>query len=312
MPDGRANVASQQRPRSRVQGWRAAYTPDRRKPWYRLLAQSTAGMIGLAFLLLMIVTAIAAPVLAPHDPTFINPTDRLEPPSTTYWMGTDDLGRDIFSRVMHGGRVSLLVGISVTTVSTAIGALLGLLAGYHRRLDGLIMRTMDGFMAFPGILLAIAVVVSLGARFSSVVLALTLVYTPVVARLVRSMTLVIRELPYVESARSIGVSNRVILWRYILANSVSPLIVQATFIAAYAILSEASLSFLGASINPELPTWGNMLRDGQRLVTTAWWMAVPPGAVLFLTVLAFTLLGDALRDALDPRARERQDDGFLT
>ena len=251
-------------------------------------------------------------MLAPHDPAFINPTDRLEPPSTTYWMGTDDLGRDIFSRVMHGGRVSLLVGISVTTVSTAIGTLLGLLAGYHRRLDGLIMRTMDGFMAFPGILLAIAVVVSLGARFSSVVLALTLVYTPVVARLVRSMTLVIRELPYVESARSIGVSNRVILWRYVLANAVSPLIVQATFIAAYAILSEASLSFLGASINPELPTWGNMLRDGQRLVTTAWWMAVPPGVVLFLTVLACTLLGDALRDALDPRARERQEDGFLT
>jgi peptide/nickel transport system permease protein len=312
MSAGSAGVAGQPRIRSRVHGWRADYTPDRRRPWYRLLLRSKAGMIGISFLLLMIVLAVIAPLVTPHDPLFINPTERLQPPSTTHWMGTDDLGRDIFSRLIHGGRVSLLVGLSVTTFSTTVGALLGLLAGYHRRLDGLIMRVMDGFMAFPGILLAIAVVVSLGARFSSVVLALTLVYTPVVARLVRSTTLVIRELPYVESARSIGVADRTILWRYILANAVSPLIVQATFIAAYAILSEAALSFLGASINPELPTWGNMLRDGQRLFTRAWWMAVPPGAILFLTVLAFTLLGDALRDALDPRTRERREDGFLT
>jgi peptide/nickel transport system permease protein len=137
------------------------------------------------------------------------------------------------------------------------------------------------------------------------------VYIPVVARLVRSMTLVISELPYVESARSIGVSNRTILWRYILANAISPLIVQATFIAAYSILAEASLSFLGASINPELPSWGNMLRDGQRLITRAWWMAVPPGVILFLTVLSCSLLGDALRDALDPRTREQREDGVL-
>ena len=312
MPASSANMVSQPRPRARVQGWRADYAPDRRKPWYTLLLHSRSGIVGLVFLLLMIAISLAAPLIAPHDPLYINPADRLEPPSSTYWLGTDDLGRDIFSRVIHGGRISLLIGFTVTTISAAVGALLGLLAGYHSRLDGLIMRVMDGFMAFPGILLAIAVVVSLGARFSSVVLALVLVYIPVVARLVRSMTLVIRELPYVESARSIGVSNRTILWRYILANSVSPLIVQATFIAAYAILSEASLSFLGASINPELPTWGNMLRDGQRLITTAWWMAVPPGAVLFFTVLACTLLGDSLRDALDPRTRERHEDGFLT
>jgi peptide/nickel transport system permease protein len=312
MPDGRANVANQVRPRSRVTGWRAAYMPDRRKPWHRLLLHSRAGIVGLSFLLLMVAISILAPVISPHDPTFINPIDRLQPPSTGYWFGTDDLGRDIFSRVIHGGRISLLVGLTVTSVSALFGGVLGLLAGYHRRFDGLIMRLMDGLMAFPGILLAIAVVVSLGARFSSVVLALTLVYIPVVARLVRSMTLVIRELPYVESARCMGVPDRTILWRYVLANAVSPLIVQATFITAYAILAEASLSFLGASINPEIPTWGNMLRDGQRLITTAWWMAVPPGAVLFLTVLACTLLGDSLRDALDPRTRERQEDGFLT
>lgn len=313
MPAGSsAEVAGQNSVRSRVRGWRATYQPDRRRPWYRLLLHSRAGIIGLTFLGLVLLLAVTAPVIAPHDPTFINPTDRLQSPSGEYWLGTDDLGRDIFSRLIHGGRVSLLVGASVTLISGVLGALLGLLAGYHNRLDGPIMRVMDGFMAFPGILLAVAVVVSLGARFSSVVLALVLVYTPVVARLVRSTTLVIRELPYVESARSIGLPTRVILWRYVLANSVSPLLVQLTFIVAYSILAEAALSFLGASINPENPTWGNMLRDGQRLVGVAWWMAVPPGTVLFLTVLACTLLGDALRDALDPRTRERQEDGFFT
>jgi peptide/nickel transport system permease protein len=269
-------------------------------------------VVGLLLVGVVSLGAGLADWLAPFDPVRNNFRYRLGEPNDAHLLGTDRFGRDVLSRILYGARVSLRIGIMVVLASGVIGGLVGLVAGWWPKLDGWLMRVMDGLMAFPGILLAIAVVVSLGARFSSVVLALTLVYIPVVARLVRSMTLVIRELPYVESARSIGVSNRVILWRYILANSVSPLIVQATFIAAYAILSEASLSFLGASINPELPTWGNMLRDGQRLVTTAWWMAVPPGAVLFLTVLACTLLGDALRDALDPRARERQEDGFLT
>ncbi len=311
MSAGSAGVAGQTGLRRRVEGWRADSGSDRRMPWYRLLLRNPAALIGLSFLLLVAVAAISAPWIAPHHPTLINPVDRLQPPSADYWLGTDDLGRDILSRIIHGGRISLLVGLIVTFCSATIGALLGLLAGYFRRLDGLIMRLMDAFMAFPGILLAIAVVVGLGARLSSVVLALTLVYIPVVARLVRSMTLVISELPYVESARSIGVSNRTILWRYILANAISPLIVQATFIAAYSILAEASLSFLGASINPELPSWGNMLRDGQRLITRAWWMAVPPGVILFFTVLSCTLVGDALRDALDPRTRESRDDGVL-
>jgi peptide/nickel transport system permease protein len=161
------------------------------------------------------------------------------------------------------------------------------------------------------VLLALAVVVSLGARVSSVVLALTLVYTPVVARLMRGTTLVIRGLPYVESARSLGLPDRRILWRYVFTNALSPLTVQCSFIVAYAILAEASLSFLGASVDPATPTWGNMLRDGQRLLGRAWWLAVAPGTLLFLTVLACTLLGDALRDALDPRSRERRNDGVV-
>ena len=172
------------------------------------------------------------------------------------------------------------------------------------------MRVMDGVMAFPGVLLAIAVIISFGPRTSSVIIALSLVYIPTVARLMRSTTLVIRELPYVESARSIGQTDPRILWRYVLANSVSPLIVQCSFIAAYAILAEASLAFLGAGGDPEAPSWGSMLRDGQRLLGPASWISVSPGTILFLTVLALSLIGDALRDAFDPRARERREDGM--
>jgi peptide/nickel transport system permease protein len=311
MASGSVDALGRASLRTRPRGWRADYQPDRRQAWYWLLLRSPLAVGGLTFLLLLAVLALLAPVVAPHDPRFINPVVRLEPPSGRHWLGTDDLGRDVFSRLVHGGRVSLVVGLSVTAGSAAIGAVLGMLAGYYRRLDGLIMRAMDGFMAFPGVLLAIAVVVSLGARLSSVVIALTVVYVPVVARLARSTTLVIRELPYVEAARSIGLRDRTILRRYVLRNAISPLIVQATFIAAFAILAEASLSFLGAGVSPETPTWGNMLRDGQRLLSRAWWLAVAPGTVLFLTVLSCTLLGDAVRDALDPRTRERQDEGIL-
>lgn len=311
MSAGRAGVSGSPQLRRRQSGWRAALTPDRRRAWHRLLLHSPAALLSLLFLLTISLAALLAPQVVPHDPRYLDPAVRLQGPSSTYWLGTDALGRDVFSRVIHGGRVSLLVGVTVTLISGTAGSLLGLLAGYYRRFDGLIMRVMDGFMAFPGILLAIAVVVSLGPHPGSVVLALTLVYTPVVARLVRSTTLLIRELPYVESARAAGLPDHTILWRYIFINSISPLTVQCTFIIAYAILAEASLSFLGASVSPETATWGNMLRDGQRLVARAWWMSVAPGTVLFLTVLAFNLLGDALRDALDPRSRERREDAAI-
>jgi peptide/nickel transport system permease protein len=308
---GRASAAGQAGLRTRPRGWRADYQPDRRRAWYRLLLRSPLAVASLVFVGTVVLCALFAPLVAPEDPTFIDPAVRLREPSRAHWLGTDDLGRDVFSRLLHGGRVSLLVGASVTLASAGLGSLLGLLAGYYRRLDGPIMRVMDGFMAFPGVLLAIAVVISLGARLGSVILALVLVYLPVVARLVRGTTLTIRTLPYVEGARCAGLRDRTILRRYVLANAVSPLIVQCTFVIAYAILAESSLSFLGASVNPETPTWGNMLRDGQRLLGSAWWMAVAPGVTLFLTVLALTLLGDALRDALDPRARERREDAVV-
>jgi len=309
MSAGRARVTSAGGLRSRPRGWRATYQPDRRRSWLRGMLASPLALASVAFLILVALAAILSPFIVPHDPRFIDPSIRLQSPSASHPLGTDELGRDIFSRLIDGGRVSLLTGFVVTLVSALFGSLIGIVAGYYRRLDGVLMRITDGFMAFPGVLLAIAVVIAFGPRTSSVILALSLVYIPTVARLVRSTTLVIRELPYVESARAIGQTDLRILWRYILANSISPLIVQCTFIAAYAILAEASLSFLGAGGDPEAPSWGNMLRDGQRLLGPAWWIAVAPGTMLFLTVLAFNLTGDALRDALDPRTRERRDDG---
>jgi peptide/nickel transport system permease protein len=297
--------------RSRPQGWRADYQPDRRRTWYAHLAGSPAVIASMALLVMVTLGSLVAPLITRDDPEFINPTVRLQEPSLRHPLGTDDLGRDQYSRLVYGGRISLAIGAAVTAASAVVGTLLGLAAGYFRRLDGVIMRIMDGFMAFPGVLLAIAIVISLGARQSSVILALALVYIPVVARLMRGMTLVTRERPYVEAARAMGLSDGLILRRYILANSISPLIVQSTFIAAYAILAEASLSFLGASVDPESATWGNMLRNGQRLLSRAWWMAVAPGTILFLTVLACTLLGDGLRDAFDPRTREHRSDPLV-
>jgi peptide/nickel transport system permease protein len=207
--------------------------------------------------------------------------------------------------VIYGGRTSLLIGLSVTAAAAVAGATLGLLSGYYPRLDTPIMRTLDGLMAFPSILLAIAIMASLGPSAFNVFIALAVVYTPTVARLVRSTTLVTKQQPYVESARSIGMNDTAILVKYILPNGISPLIVQCTFVVAYAIISEASLSYLGAGVDPETPTWGNMLRDGQRVLQRAWWLAVFPGAALVTTVLSLNLLGDGLRDALDPRARRR-------
>jgi peptide/nickel transport system permease protein len=271
----------------------------------RALLGSPSAASGLVFLVVVCLLALFAPLAAPYDPEYIDPAVRLAGPSGDHWFGTDDLGRDVFSRLVYGGRISLLVGAGVALVAAVVGATLGLLAGYYRRLDGVVMRTMEGFMAFPGVLLAIAVVVSFGPHTWSVIVALTLVYMPIVARLVRGTTLVIRRLPYTESARAIGLPDSIILRRYVVANAVSPLIVQCTFIIAYAMLAEASLSYLGASVDPETPTWGNMLRDGQRLLSRAPWIGVFPGVALFLTVFALILVGEALRDALDPRSTAR-------
>jgi peptide/nickel transport system permease protein len=279
-------------------------TGERRAGWAVFL-ENPVTALSAAFLLLAVLASAFAPVLTPHDPTFLDPAVRLQGPSPEYPLGTDDRGRDIFSRVIYGGRVSLAIGVSVTLAVALLGSALGLLSGYFRRLDTPIMRTMDGLMAFPSILLAIAIMASLGPSAVNVFIALAIVYTPTIARLVRSTTLVTRQQPYVESARSIGLRDSTILMRYVYQNGLSPLIVQCTFVVAFAIISEASLSFLGAGVDPQTPTWGNMLRDGQPHIQRSAGLALYPGVALFLTVLTLNLLGDGLRDALDPRARRR-------
>ena len=277
----------------------------RRAPWLRALLTNPVAVASAVIIGVMALSAILAPVLTSQDPTFLDPGVRLQGPSGDHWFGTDERGRDMFSRVIHGGRVSLFIGVTVTLASAVIGSLLGLVSGYYNRLDTPIMRTLDGLMAFPSILLAIAIMASLGPSTFNVFVALVVVYTPTVARLVRSTTLVTRQQPFVESARAIGMRDHTILLRYVYPNGLSPLIVQCTFVVAFAIISEASLSFLGAGVDPETPTWGNMLRDGQRVLQVAWWLALFPGIALVLTVLTLNVLGDALRDALDPRGRGR-------
>jgi len=276
-----------------------------RRRWLKSLRANHAAMISSVILLLMVAMAVFAPLLAPYDPEFIDPSIRLLGPSAEHRFGTDEFGRDVLSRVIYGARVSLLIGLSVMLVAAAIGSTLGLLSGYYDRLDTPVMRVMDGLMAFPSILLAIAIMASLGPRTINVFIALTVVYVPIIARLVRGSTLVLKQQPHVESARSIGLRDHSILFKYIFANSLSPLIVQCTFVIALAIISESSLSFLGAGVPPETPSWGNMLRDGQKLIQRAWWMAIFPGIALVTTVLTLNIVGDGLRDAFDPRARER-------
>lgn len=286
-------------------GFLSGISPSSKWYWVRSFAGNRIALASLVFVLFAILVAIFAPLLVPYDPTFLDPVIRLQPPSAEHWFGTDDRGRDVLSRVIMGTRISLAIGFSVTLVAGLIGSVLGLISGYYERLDAVIMRIMDGLMAFPSILLAIALMASLGPSTINVFIALVVVYTPTVARLIRSQTLVLRQMTYVESARSAGLTDTSILRKYVFANALSPLIVQCTFVIAFAIISEASLSFLGAGVPPEEPTWGNMLRDGQRILQRAWWLAVFPGIALVSSILTLNLVGDALRDAFDPRSRGR-------
>lgn len=267
----------------------------------KLLANNPFVWTSLVFMAVVLIGSILVEWISPHDPFRTAPLDRLLPPSSTNLLGTDDLGRDVFTRLFVGARTSLLVGFLVMVISALIGTTIGLTAGYYEHLDGWFMRVMDAFMSFPSILLAVAIMAALGPNTFNVVAALSIVYVPRVARLVRGETLNHKNSLFVESARSIGAKDFRILFRYILPNALSPLIVQCTFIVAYAITAEASLSFLGAGVPPEIPTWGNMLREGQRLMSRAWWMAFTPGIALFGLVLSLNVIGDGLRDALDPR-----------
>ncbi len=260
-------------------------------------------MLVLGTVLLVVVTAIAifAPALASFDPEDIDPLARLQGPSAEHRFGTDALGRDVYSRAVWGARVSLIVGVTVAALSAGIGIVLGLVAGFVRRLEAVVMRLMDGLMAIPGILLAIAAMAVTRASLTTVIIAITVPEVPRVVRLVRSLALTLREQLYVEAAHAIGTRLPAILWRHVLPNMMAPLIVQATFVAASAVLIEASLSFLGVGIPPQTPSWGNMMAEGRNYVAVAFHIILYPGILLALTVLAINLVGDGLRDALDPR-----------
>ena len=283
----------------------SAITPASRYYWLRVLLENGAVVASLCFPADRAADGDLCPGHRPGRPELRQSRVAARSPFDTAWFGTDDLGRDVFSRVVYGARVSLLVGLTVTAGAIVLGSLIGLVAGYYRRTDMVLMRIMDALEAFPSILLAIAIMATLGPATQHVILALIVVYTPNIARMVRGTTLMNREQAYVESARAIGMRDFPILRRYVFMNSLSPLIVQATFVVAFAILSEASLSFLGAGVPPETPTWGSTVSSGQPRLQQAWWISVFPGLFLFGTVLATNVIGDGLRDALDPRSRKR-------
>jgi peptide/nickel transport system permease protein len=279
---------------------RTAWAPRAR----RFVRRNPTLVIGLAILGVMLVAAMAAPWIA-GDPYSMKPVRRFMPPSDTLWFGTDNLGRDVYARTIYGARVSLAVGLSVAVIAVSIGLVVGLLAGFVRPVEVLVMRLMDGLMAIPAILLAIALISLFKGSVGVVIVAIVIPEVPRVARLVRSVVLTTREQPYVEAAIASGTRMRKILWRHILPSTFPPLIVQATYICASAILIEAGLSFLGAGTPPEIPTWGNMIASSRVYLARAPWTVFCPGLALALIVLSVNLVGDGLRDRLDPRIARR-------
>jgi len=277
---------------------------DRARPtWWRRLLRHPGVVAGAALLLVFVLAAFLADVVSTHNPTRLVPGSRLLPPGAGHVLGTDEFGRDVYSLVVHGSRVSLLVGVTTMLLTTLGGVLVGLLAGFNRRLDTLIMRLMDGMMAFPAILLAIALMAARGPGVWNVIVALSVVYMPRTAILIRSTVLGIRDLDYVQAARALGRRDLAIAFRHILPNCLGPMLVQGSFIFAYAILAEAILGFLGVGVPPYVPSWGNVIASGKNVIREAFWVSLCPGVALTLAGLSLNLLGDGLRDVLDPRLR---------
>lgn len=266
-----------------------------------LLISRRSVLIALIIFVIIALLCIFASLIAPSDPAKMNVRARLTEPGALFYLGADAFGRDVASRLLYAGRASLGVGFGVAALASIIGIAIGLCAGYFKRLDSILSRIVDAMMAFPDILLAIALVSILGGSAINVVIALSIVYAPRIARVVRASTLVIRELPFVEAATALGVSTQSILIRHILPNILSPIIVQATFIFAYAMLAEAGLSFLGVGIDPSTPTWGTMINEGRQYLDQALFLILFPGLAISISVLALQMIGDGLRDALDPR-----------
>ncbi len=285
-------------------GLRAAASGPRWRETLRLLLRSRVAVVAVLVLLVVLLLAVLGKAVAPFGPNEVQIEDRLQGPSGSHWFGTDALGRDVFSRVVLGARVSLEVGLVAVGIALVAGVLLGLVAGYYGRLvDDTIMRMMDVLFAFPAILLAIAVLAILGPGTTNAMVAIGIVYTPIFARVTRASVLSIREEVFVRAAKSLGASDRRLLRLHVLPNATPPIIVQTSVSLAFAILSEAALSFIGLGTQPPDPSWGRMLAEGRGYLEQAWWIGLFPGLAIFLTVMAFNVLGDALRDVLDPRQR---------
>ncbi|PWL18915.1 peptide ABC transporter permease [Falsochrobactrum shanghaiense] len=267
----------------------------------RRLFGNRAILLGALILLIVVLAALLAPWVSPYAPNKLSIVNKLQEPSWAHFFGTDEFGRDIFSRAIYAGRISLLVSLGVVVISTIIGVILGVAAGYFRKLDTPISRLLDAMMSFPDILLAIALVAALGPSLITVIIALGITYAPRLARIVRGSTLVIREMPYIEAAVSLGLPTWQILLRHVLLNLASPILVQATFVFASAMLAEASLSFLGVGVSADMPTWGTMLASGREYMNNAPWLMLFPGLAIVFSVLSLQLVGDGLRDLVDPR-----------
>jgi len=294
---------TQERPQNQPPDATAAPARNRRPRWMGRLLRHPTVVFGSVIFLGLLLVALLADALSTHKPTRLFPANRLKPPGVQNYLGTDEFGRDVYSLVLHGSRVSLLIG-SVTMLLTSLGGVvIGLAAGYSRRLDPVIMRFMDGLMAFPAILLAIALMAARGPGVWNVIVALSIVYMPRTAMLIRSTVLSLRELDYVQAARALGRRDLTLAYRHILPNCIGPLLIQGTFIFAYAVLAEAILGFLGVGVPPYVPSWGNVIASGKNTIREAYWVSFFPGAALTLAGLSLNLLGDGLRDTLDPRLR---------
>ncbi|MCB1492881.1 MAG: ABC transporter permease [Rhodobiaceae bacterium] len=279
----------------------------RRRLLVRRLLGNRSFLFGLIILAVFFLVAIFAPLLAPYPPNKSSYSAILMPPSVEHWFGTDGFGRDILSRIVYGTRVSLRIGLIVVFTTGVLGTILGTAASYVRWLDGLIMRTLDGLMAFPGVLLAIALAAALGPSEINAIIALTVTFTPRTARIVRASVLVVQGMQFIEAAHAVGAGHARIIFRYILANALSPLIVQLTFVFAVSIVAEAILSFLGVGPPPPAPSLGNIIAEGRTYIQEAWWIAVFPGMAIAIAVLSLNLMGDGLRDIIDPRQRTLRD-----
>lgn len=285
-------------------GQRAFLPSSRRRDFIRGLRQNKGALVGLIILSTLILAAIFAPVITRYDPIMIDPPERTQPPSREHWLGTDSFGRDIFTRIIYGARVSLPVGLIAVSIAATVGAILGLIAGYYGKLaDAVIMRIIDIMLAFPNIMLALVVVAILGPSIRNVMIAVGIGEIPRYTRLIRGQVLSAREHLYVDAARVVGVPNIKILFRHILPNVVSPVVVLSTLSVGTAILAAAGLSFLGLGAQPPRAEWGSMLADGRQFLQSHWWVATMPGIAIAITVLSINMFGDGLRDILDPRIR---------